>query len=197
MCVGPSLMSEDYPEILIDEKEWSSFYEEMATESERAMAVLAAAWIDSLLTRKLEILFSKGNSKTRQNLLNSDGPFASFSAKVNVTFCLGWIDVDVHHDLEVIRKIRNTFAHQIHGLSMDSPAIKELVKTFRIPHRKFHDWGQLKGAVADGGKGAVLYTDVAPEGSGDPLPIPTAFSYRWAVSLVVGTLSDLPKCWNS
>lgn len=158
-------------------------------ESERAAAILAAAWVDKLLERKLEQLFSNGNNDARKQLFKANGPFATFSAKTTAAFCIGWLDSDVHHDLQVIRKIRNEFAHHIHGLSMESPPIRLLTESFRVPHREFYDWGKLKCAAADKGIGVVFYTDSAPEKIGDPLVVPAIFTFRLAVSWIIAYLA--------
>lgn len=174
--------------LLVDSAKWTSFFEELAGESERAAAILVAAWIDELLKRKLAELFLRGNSEARDRLFKADGPFASFAAKINAAFCAGWLDSDVHHDLGVIRKIRNEFAHKIHGLSMESPEIRELVESFRVPHREYYDWGKLKCAAIKDGNGIAFYTDQPPENAGEQLNISTACTFRWAASWVVAYL---------
>jgi hypothetical protein len=175
--------------LLVNYAEWASFFDELGRESERATAILAAAWIDHLLERKLTHFFSGGNREARVRLFASNGPFTTFSAKITTAFCAGWLDNDVHHDLHVIRKIRNEFAHQMHGLSMESPRIRHLIESFRVPHREFYDWGKLKCAAIAEGIGVMFYTDRPPEEVGGPLVIPAAFTFRWATSWVIAYLS--------
>jgi hypothetical protein len=183
------IMSETKRLLLVDQAEWASFFDELGRESERATAILAAAWIDHLLERKLAQLFSSGNKDARDQLFASSGPFATFSAKTTAAFCAGWLDTDVHHDLRVIRKIRNEFAHRIHGLSMESPKIKPLIESFQVPHREFYDWGKLKCAATAEGIGIVFYTDQQAEKVGEPLVIPAAFTFRLAVSWIIAYLA--------
>jgi hypothetical protein len=175
--------------LLVDHAEWTSFFNELQRESERATAILAAAWIDQLLERKLAQLFSSGNKEARANLFAANGPFATFSAKITAAFCAGWLDADVYHDLRVIQKIRNKFAHQIHGLSMESPSVRPLTESFQVPHREFYDWGKLKCAAADEGTGIVFYTDQRTEKIDEPLIIPAAFTFRLAVSWIIAYLA--------
>jgi hypothetical protein len=175
--------------LLVDQAEWISFFDELGRESERATAILAAAWIDKLLERKLAQLFSGGNAKARAKLFAASGPFASFSAKINAAFCVGWLDADVHNDLDVIRRIRNEFAHQIQGLSMESPKIRSLTESLRVPHREFYDWGKLRCAATDEGTGVVFYTGRPPEDASEPLVIPAASTFRMAASWVIAYLA--------
>ena len=175
--------------ILVDQTEWASFFDELGRESERATAILAGAWIDHLLERKLSRLFSSGNKEARARLFAANGPFASFSAKITTAFCVGWLDADVHHDLRLVQQIRNKFAHQIQGLSMESSSIKPLIESFQVPHREFYDWGKLKCAATAEGVGVVFYTDQTVERIGEPLAIPAAFTFRLAVSWIIAYLA--------
>jgi len=182
-------MRETTQRLLVDHAEWASFFDELGRESERATAILAAAWIDVLLKRKLAQLFSGGNAKTRGQLFAGNGPFATFSAKITAAFCAGWLDAEVHHDLTVIRKIRNEFAHQIHGLSMESPSIRSLIESLKVPDGEFYDWRKLKCVASNEGTGIVFFTDRPPEKVGEPLVIPAAFIFRLAAAWVIAYLA--------
>ena len=178
-------MAEVGDDVLVAQSDWTAFFEELKDETDRGCAILAVAWIDHLLERRLGAHFSGGNSDARRKLFDANGPFSPFSAKVTAAFCLGWLDADLRHDLDVIRKIRNRFAHQIHGLTLDDPDMAILVDSFRLPHREFSDWGQLRCAAKADGSGIVLYTGDPPEDLGEELSISRNFVYRWAVSIVV------------
>ena len=93
--------------VLIDEQQWAAFFNELKSESDRGAAILAAVWIEELLTRKFKSLFSKGNSDARKNLFDNNGPLSSFSSKINAAYCLGWLEQDTYHDINLVRKIRN------------------------------------------------------------------------------------------
>ena len=92
--------------------------EALSEESDRACVILVASWIDHFLTLKLKQEFSKGNARARKDLFSSGGPFASFSTKLKVVYCADWIERDVFHDLNVIRKLRNGFSHSIDNHSL-------------------------------------------------------------------------------
>jgi DNA-binding MltR family transcriptional regulator len=93
---------------------------EFQDESDRAAAVLAAAYLDHLLGELIaatmtaepeeveELLFQKGN-----------GPLGTFSACINTAYCLGLLSGDEWRDLHLIRKIRNDFAHELTGMSFE------------------------------------------------------------------------------
>lgn len=173
------------PAVLVDQAEWSSFFDELSRESDRATAILAAAWIDRLLQLRLQELFAHGNSKARAQLFDANGPFATFGSKIAAAYCIGWLDADVHHDLGLIRRIRNAFAHQIHGLSMDSPEIRSLVDSFRVPQREVYDWGELRAFATRDGHGVLIFTGDVPEDAGEPLVLPAIINFRLAASWVI------------
>ena len=110
-------------------------------ESDRAKLILVVSWIDHFLNVKLQNEFSKGNKKARKDLF-SNGPFATFSSKLNLAFCAGWIDSDVYHDIQVIRKLRNGCAHSIDSISLNEEKIRKEIEKFKVPRRKFFDWGE-------------------------------------------------------
>jgi hypothetical protein len=72
---------------------------------------------------------------------------------------------------------------------MESPEIRTLIESFRVPHREFYDWGKIKFAASTEGAGIVFYTGQPPEEAGEPFVIPTAFTFRWAASWVIAYLS--------
>ncbi|MEX1027336.1 MAG: hypothetical protein WD049_04915 [Candidatus Paceibacterota bacterium] len=177
--------------VSIDREQWTSFFLELQKESDRAAAILVAAYVDSLIGAKLKELFNEGNSKTRRKLFeDANGPFSSFSAKVDAAYCLGWLEPDVFHDIGVIRRIRNKFAHQIHGLSFDTPEVLEFVNSFRVPHQLFYDWGQVKlGALKGKQSGIVLFKGEPESDVENVSDLPPEFVFRWAASWVLGILA--------
>lgn len=101
---------------------FKEFNEALASESsDRARLIIAAAWIDTFLKIKLQNEFSKGNAASRKILFSENGPLTTFSSKLNIAFCAGWVDSDVYHDVNVIRKLRNKFAHTIDKVSLNDP----------------------------------------------------------------------------
>ena len=174
--------------IEIDIQQWSGFFDELRSETDRGATILAGVWIDELLKRKLSTLFTEGNSDARRKLFDFSGPFAAFSSKILAAYCLGWIDSDIHHDIDLLRKIRNLFAHELHGLNLESPRVRQLIDKFKVPHRHYDDWKELQAAATVDGRGFVLYTGEPPDKAGEPLKIQT-FRYKWIVSVLVAAVA--------
>ncbi len=157
----------------------------LSEESDRACVILAASWVDHFLGIKLAQEFSKGNSKARDALFSANGPFATFSAKLNAVFCAGWIDSDVYHDLQVIRNLRNEFAHSIDSRTLHDEPFPKMVGRLRVPKRQYHDWGQLRAAATDGG--VVLFTGERLAEAVEDLDI-SKISFRMGASVIVAVL---------
>jgi hypothetical protein len=115
----------------------------LRNESDRAKIILSISWADFFLEGKIKTELSKGNKDAKKNLFSANGPFATFSAKLNLAFCAGWIDADVYHDLQIIRKLRNKCAHSIDIISLEQDIINKEIQKFKVPNRKFYDWGKI------------------------------------------------------
>ena len=179
--------------IEIDSKQWSGFFDELRSESDRGGTILASMWIDNLLERKLRALFTQGNSDTRRKLFDLNGPFSGFSSKILAAYSLGWIDSDIFHDINLVRKIRNLFAHELHGIDLESPGLQRLIEKFKIPSRYYHDWNELRAVATKNGRGMILYTGDPPSDAGDALDI-QRFRYQWIVSLLVAEVAASLDC---
>jgi len=65
-------------------------------------------------------------------LVGDNGPLNSFSSKIIVGYALGIYDEGMRNDLNIVRNIRNVFAHSKRLIQFDHPLIvKELAKATR------------------------------------------------------------------
>jgi len=109
-----------------------SFVKELVNEGDRATVILVAAKLDLILYQILQKhLIPVHGSK--DELLENDGVLSTFSAKINITYRLGLIDNSFSHSLHLIRKIRNNFAHEVEGCTLDSGAHRDRVRELIAP----------------------------------------------------------------
>ena len=99
------------------------FLSEFQRESDRSAAILAAAFLDEALGRILKKSMI-ANKKLTDKLLGPVGPLGSFGSRILICYLLGRISDEEYRDLEVVRKIRNDFAHKMHGMSFETEGIK-------------------------------------------------------------------------
>jgi DNA-binding MltR family transcriptional regulator len=114
---------------------WNGFLEEIQNESPRASVIIASAFLDAQL-RQLISNFLIDDPKVVDELLGSedkiDRPLSTFSARIKAAYCLGLIGKNIYDDLEAIRKIRNKFAHKMHGYTFDEPEIVSWCKSLKL-----------------------------------------------------------------
>ena len=81
---------------------------ELEKESDRGVVLIMAGFLEQQL-KDLLAGYLRDAASTRE-LLSS--PLSTFSARTLVCHAVGLINDDEYHDLKVIRKIRNDFAHK-------------------------------------------------------------------------------------
>lgn len=155
----------------------------LADKSDRVCTIVAASWVDHFLKVKFMNEFSEGNAEAREALFSGHGPFSALSAKLNVAFCAGWIDGDLYHDLKVIKKLRDGFAHTIDSASFDDEPTSAILAKFRVPSRHYDDWGKVRVAAIEGG--VVIYKGEKPDNAGENLSLPGTLTFRLAIPVIV------------
>lgn len=128
----------------------NEFSLKMREETDRACAVLGAA----LLDMKLKQLFRRRLRGDGESLLGGMAPLSSFSSRIRLALALAWVSDPVASDLDVIRDIRNDFAHSFdHGLSFGAHSVSARCQNLksaesylaghdaaaRVPHPNFSD----------------------------------------------------------
>jgi hypothetical protein len=92
--------------------------------------VLVEHEIDILVRNK----FKKKDDDTWANLQDERGPLRSFSSKIIIGHAFGIYNEKIQHDLNVVRIIRNAFAHSKKLLDFDDPLIvPELLSAHLLP----------------------------------------------------------------
>lgn len=137
--------SEEITELAVKKKqtrglnfeEFAKFVEEFKSESDRAAVILGAAKLDLLLYQVLQQFFAP-TTGAKDELLDGDAPLGTFSAKITLANRLGLIDNEFTRSLQFVRRIRNAFAHEVSGCSLNSGAHRDRVKELvaQLKHKK-------------------------------------------------------------
>lgn len=131
---------------LRDGHDWSSFkqfVDEFKNESDRAAVVLGAAKLDLVLYQIIQaylIPSATGNDE----LLDGDSPLGTFNAKINFAYRIGLIDLNYARSLHLVRKIRNSFAHEVSGCSLTSGAHSDRVRELALPFKRYEFYSAFK-----------------------------------------------------
>ncbi len=104
-------------------EQWQEWMEEFQGESDRACAVLGAAFLDEHLRALLEAFLVDDPNRVQDLFEQAASPLGSFSSRISMSYALGFLAPSEVRDLDLIRKIRNEFAHELHGVSFASPNV--------------------------------------------------------------------------
>lgn len=121
-------------EAKVDITKWMKIVdEEINVKSDRALVITIGSILDTQLESLLKSFLIKDN-KRDEKLFNNNSPLSNFSSKISMCYYLGIISKYEYEALEIIRKIRNIFAHEIEIKKLeDSQSIRDLCKTLNIP----------------------------------------------------------------
>jgi hypothetical protein len=122
--------------------EFRKFAAEFSGESDRAAVILGAAKLDVLLYQLLQKVLRPSTSKTDE-LLEGDSPLGTFSARTLICHRLGLIDDDLFRSINLIRRIRNSFAHELTGVSLDAGAHRDRVRELVAPLKEHGSFNWL------------------------------------------------------
>lgn len=104
------------------------FFEKLHPESDRGAALTAGAMLEDRLG---DILggFLIEEKEAKQLLVGFNAPLGTLSARLLACYSLGLVEKNEFTEMEIIRKVRNQFAHNWEGVSFESQSIKDLVAT--------------------------------------------------------------------
>lgn len=111
---------------------------EMNRESPRGMVLISGSLLDEHLADciKARMVDHSAVSKLTSGF---NAPLGTFSARIAAALALGLISEDEHHDLEIIRGVRNDFAHRIE-IGFDNPSVTDRCASLRLAAQ---DYGQV------------------------------------------------------
>lgn len=111
---------------------WGNFLEELQGISERASAIASGAMLENILGELLQSHMVDDAKVAEELLFNAYGPMAGFSARINIAYMLGLIGKQEQRKLNLIRKIRNAFAHEPDP-SFTDEAISNRCRELKLP----------------------------------------------------------------
>ncbi|AWG83697.1 MltR family transcriptional regulator [Vibrio parahaemolyticus] len=102
--------------------EFTEFWEQLADENDRGVALSAGEMFSELLKEML--LRKLSDTKESKALIEGfNAPIGTYSARIKLAYALSYITEDEKKDLECIRKIRNEFAHSWRKVSFEDTKV--------------------------------------------------------------------------
>lgn len=99
-------------------------FDEIFKQTDRASAIVSSAILEEILERML-ISFFVNHDTIKKDLFDGTAPISTFSAKINIVYHLGLIDINEYRDLKIVKDIRNDFAHSFEHINFETQRIKD------------------------------------------------------------------------
>jgi len=101
--------------------------DELEKESDRGCALVAAAYLENEISELLQSFLVNQRKTSTKELFDFNGPLGTFSSKIKIGFALGLISKETQTSLDVIRRIRNDFAHLQAPLNFEVKEIQQKI----------------------------------------------------------------------
>jgi DNA-binding MltR family transcriptional regulator len=98
---------------------------ENATGTHRGAVLVWASIIDDVLLRMLKAHFVELNAEQRNGLFGPMGPLGGFSSRTKMLHALGIIKRDEMEVIDIVRGVRNKFAHSL-GVSLNDATLSDI-----------------------------------------------------------------------
>jgi DNA-binding MltR family transcriptional regulator len=108
---------------------------EFRSAEDRALAVIGASYLDSILEQLLRAAFIDDEEEA-DRLLAPDRPIGANGARYQLAYCLGLISAEQRDDLKTIAKVRNLFAHNYSVASLEDERAKGCLKGLHFARRR-------------------------------------------------------------
>jgi hypothetical protein len=96
-------------------------------------AILGAALVEHELEGLLRHRLARQSDADWEGLVGENGPLSTFNHKIIMGRALRLYDKNVEANLDIIRGIRNAFAHAKHLINFDHSSIVDALKSIKIP----------------------------------------------------------------
>src|SRR6185436_10257300 len=120
-------MTEEYIKKI--DAEQKAFKASLDKETDRGCSLMAASYLDYQLENVIRAKLVN-NETVVQKLFKFNGSLGSFSSKIEMAYSIGLIGEKAKKDLNLIRKIRNDFAHNYQPLSFTHKPMSDLCNQF-------------------------------------------------------------------
>ena len=107
--------------------------EEFQNESDRGCALLGAAQVDYLLGKAIEMRLERREETKQALLFDPMAPLSSFSARTLAAYAMRIIGPITRSDIDIIRDVRNDFAHTVGSVDFGEPSIARRCMSLQHP----------------------------------------------------------------
>jgi hypothetical protein len=94
-------------------------------------AILGAALVEYVLEETIKLRLRRDDVETWERMIDANGPLRDFHAKILTGFALGIFNEEIKINLNLVRDIRNVFAHAKIDLGFDNPTLGDALVVVR------------------------------------------------------------------
>ncbi|MEF8733745.1 MAG: MltR family transcriptional regulator [Candidatus Accumulibacter meliphilus] len=137
-------MAMDFEDYFNDlQQEIKAFRKGLTAESDRGSALFATAYLDKAISDLLYLSVVYEPKKVKKDLFDFNSPLGTFSSRIKMAYYLGKISKEVRQDLDLLRDIRNRFAHHPSVVSFDDEKIANKCRELQFSFREKKDQPRL------------------------------------------------------
>ena len=111
---------------------------ELEKESDRGSVLISCTYLDELL-RQVLLAFLREHKESARLVEGFNAPLGTFSARATAAFALGLITAREFEECQILRRIRNRFAHHVH-VSFNTHDIEDMCKSLTMSAK---DYGEV------------------------------------------------------
>jgi hypothetical protein len=131
----PPGLRDKYPNL---ERFWP-FLQTLRRESPRGTVLISCGFVEQQL-KEILLALMLDDADVEQFVEGRNAPLGTLSSRISAAYFLGLITKDEYHDLTLMRRIRNDFAHELET-TFDTPSV---VDRCRLLRHKAEDYGDVK-----------------------------------------------------
>jgi hypothetical protein len=120
--------------------------------NDRATAIMFGSFVEATLERLLaKQLRQDLNSDDRKKVFEYEGALGTFSSKTIMAYAMSLIGPVSRADLDLIRFLRNEFAHSRISFTFTTPEVSAVCAQLKIPNEPYHHipFGYLQRVSSD------------------------------------------------
>ncbi len=111
----------------------------LRAESDRGRVLISTGYMEEQL-KDILLAFMLNTPQAKELVTSGNAPLGTFSSRIAACYTLGLISEREHHDLTLLRKIRNDFAHDM----LTTFETSSVVDRCKLLHHKVHDYTSEK-----------------------------------------------------
>jgi hypothetical protein len=143
----PPALREKYPNL---EPFWP-FLQTLREESPRGTVLISCGFLEQQL-KEILLAFMVDDAAVGELIEGGNAPLGTLSSRISAAYFLGLVTKDEYHDLTLMRRIRNDFAHEVET-TFDTPSV---VDRCRLLRHKAEGFGDVKVGSFDQFQSAAI-----------------------------------------